>query len=169
MDILALAQQFVLWSQDIAVTWGYLGIFVVSILGNASIFLPVPVFVISFFAGAILNPWLVGISAGVGAAIGELTGYVLGIGGREVIKSKNKKWLSKAKKWSDNKGVFPVIILFAVTPLPYDIIGILAGIIKYDLKRFFLATVIGKVIINVILAWAGFYSVAWVAGVFGWV
>lgn len=167
MDIFSFASQFILWSQDITVAWGYLGIFLLSIAGNASILFPVPVFAIAFFAGAILNPWLVGIVSGVGAAIGELTGYVLGIGGREVIKSRDRKWLSKAKKWSESRGVFPVIILFAATPLPFDVIGILCGVIKYDVRRFLFATAIGKIIVNTILAWAGFYSVSWVAGIFG--
>ncbi len=167
MDMAALTVQFIVWSQSFAETWGYLGIFLINIIGSATIFFPVPAFAVVFLFGAILNPWLVGIIAGVGAAIGELTGYVLGIGGSHVLKKRNKKWFDRAKKWSEKRGLFPVIILFAATPIPYDIIGILCGVIKYDLKKFFLATLIGKVVISIILAWAGFYSMSWVLAAFG--
>ena len=167
MNIASLAAQFIAWSQSFAETWGYLGIFLINIIGNATIFLPVPAFAVVFVFGAILNPWLVGLIAGIGAAIGELTGYVLGLGGREVLKRREDKWFRKASKWSEKRGIFPVIILFAATPLPYDIIGILCGVIKYDLKKFFIATLIGKVAVSLAIAWAGFYSVSWVLAVFG--
>jgi uncharacterized membrane protein YdjX (TVP38/TMEM64 family) len=167
MDIASLALQFIAWSQDVVGAWGYLGIFVINIIANASIFFPVPAFAVVFLFGAILSPWLVGIVAGVGAAIGEMTGYLVGIGGREVLKRREDRWFRKAKEWSEKRGIFPVIILFAATPLPYDIIGILCGVIKYDLRKFFLATLIGKLIISVLIAWAGFYSALWVLQVFG--
>ena len=167
MDMAALTVQFIAWSQSFAETWGYLGIFIINIIGSATIFLPVPAFAVVFLFGAILNPWLVGLVAGLGAAIGEITGYVLGIGGREVLKRKEDKWFKKASKWSEKRGLFPVIILFAATPIPYDIIGILCGVIKYDIKRFFVATLIGKIIVNIALAWAGFYSMSWILAAFG--
>lgn len=167
MDIFSLTAQFIAWSQSVAETWGYLGLFAINIIANATILFPLPSFIVVFVFGAILNPILVGIVSGVGAAIGELVGYVLGRGGHEVLKSKNKEWFDKAKKWSEKRGLFPVIIVFAATPIPYDIIGILAGIIKYDLRKFFLATVIGKIIINIVIAMAGFYSLTWVMGMFG--
>jgi len=128
---------------------------------------PFPAFAFVFVFGSVLNPWLVGIISGIGAAIGELVGYVVGRGGNEILKKKNKKWFDKSLKWSEKRGVFTVIIVFAATPIPYDIIGILCGIIKYDLKKFFLATLIGKIIINTAIAWAGFYSLTWVISTLG--
>lgn len=169
MDLFGLLQAFVEWSQAVAETWGLLGLFVVSIIGNAAVILPLPTFIIVFLAGSTMNPWLVGIVAGAGGAIGEMTAYAVGLGGREVIEGRNSRWLVKAKKWSDNWGVFPIIIFFAATPLPFDIIGIFSGIIKYDIKKFFVATLIGKTIASLALAWAGFYSVSWVLTLFGWV
>lgn len=169
MDLFGLLQAFVGWSQYVAETWGLLGIFIVSIIGNAAIILPLPTFIIVFLAGSTMNPWMVGIVAGLGGAIGELTAYAVGFGGREVLKDKHNRWLKKAKKWSENWGVFPVVAVFAATPLPFDIVGILSGVIKYDIKRFFIATLIGKAIASFALAWAGFYSISWVLTLFGWV
>lgn len=167
MSVLSLTPEFIQWVLSIAQTWGYLGLFLINVIGNATLFFPFPAFAFVFVFGSVLNPWLVGIISGIGAAIGELVGYVVGRGGNHILKKKNKKWFDKALKWSEKRGVFPVIIVFAATPIPYDIIGILCGIIKYDLRKFFLATLIGKIIINTALAWAGFYSLTWVISTLG--
>jgi membrane protein YqaA with SNARE-associated domain len=157
--------QFALWSQALMIGWGYLGVFIASLLGNASIILPVPSFLAVFAAGSLLNPWLVGLAAGLGAALGELTGYALGVGGRRALKSRYEKQIRLAKKIMERYGFFPILVLFAATPLPDDVTGILAGVIRYDVRRFFLAVLIGKVVMNLGLAWAGFYG-SWLLG--GW-
>src|SRR4030042_1331373 len=65
--------------------YGYLGVFLISLVSSASIVLPVPSWILVATLGAILNPVLVGIVAGVGGTIGEMTGYLLGYGGRLAI------------------------------------------------------------------------------------
>ena len=57
---------------------GYVGIFLVSLLGNATILLPAPSLVVVFAMGTALIPLLVGLAAGAGDALGELTGYAAG-------------------------------------------------------------------------------------------
>jgi len=159
---------FMVWAQNTVTAWGYLGIFLVNLIGSASIVFPVPAFLVVFAMGSILNPWLVGLAAAIGAALGELTGYVLGLGGREAIKRKaNSKWLNKAERWMVSHGVFPIIVIFAVSPLPDDITGIIGGVIKYDIKKFLLASFIGKLIMNMAIAWGGFFGLNWVLQVFG--
>ena len=69
--------------------------------------------------------------------------------------------------WMERHGAFSIVILFAMTPLPHDVIGILCGVINYNIKKFFLATLIGKVIMNLFIAWGGFLGVNWVLTVFG--
>jgi membrane protein YqaA with SNARE-associated domain len=56
-------------------------------------------------------------------------------------------------------GGFLALIIFAATPLPDDIAGIIAGFLKYDLKRFFAAVLIGKVIFHLVLAYGGYYGI----------
>ncbi|HLD85636.1 MAG TPA: DedA family protein, partial [archaeon] len=53
-------------------TFGYLGVFLAMLIVNASVFLPLPGFVIIVAAAAFLNPLLVGVAAALGGAIGEL-------------------------------------------------------------------------------------------------
>ena len=158
IDLAVWFAQFNSWAMSTVETWGYLGIFFVSLIGNASIILPVPSYLIVLVFGGILNPWLVGIAAGLGATFGELTGYALGRGGKHVIEKKHQKLLNKTKKWSEKHGLFPLLVLFAATPLPDDIVGILGGVVSYNIKKFFAATLIGKLIAYTALAWAGFFG-----------
>lgn len=161
------AAQFVQWSNEVVGAWGYLGIFVVSLIGNASIILPVPSFIIVFTFGAILNPWLVALSGAAGATIGELTGYMIGRGGREAIELKYKKWIVKVEKWIDKHGIFFIILLFSATPLPSDVAGALAGMAEYDVRKFLLATFIGRMISYTVLAFAGLYGLGYILSLFG--
>jgi len=148
-------------------TYGYFGIFLISMISSATIILPLPSSIFIFAAGAILNPFLVGLSAGIGSALGEFSGYMLGFGGRQVIKRKWKWWVKETNKLSKRYGIFWILILFAVTPLPDDIPGILAGTLKYPIKKFFIAVFIGKLILNLALAYAGFFGARWILNYFG--
>lgn len=167
MDIASLLSGFLSWSHEVAGTWGYLGIFLVNLIGSATIIFPIPAFLVVFLFGAVLNPWLVGISAALGAVLGELTGYAVGLGGKKVIEKKYEHLLKKANEWMEKYKAFFIITLFAATPLPDDVIGIICGAIKYDLKKFFLASLTGKLIMNISLAFGGYFGMQWVLAVFG--
>jgi len=167
MDIVSLLAAFLAWSSSVASEWGYLGIFLISLIGSATIIFPIPSFFVVFAFGAILNPWLVGISAGLGASLGELTGYGVGLAGKKAIEKKHEKWLKKANEWMEKYKAFVVIFIFAATPLPDDVVGILCGAIKYDIKKFFVASLAGKLVMNIALALGGYYGLQWVLTVFG--
>jgi len=156
--------QFFMW---MVTTYGYLGIFGINMIASATIFFPLPAFALTFALGAVLNPWLLGLAAGLGSAIGELTGYLLGYGGQKAFKKRYKKWLKRAEKFAEKRGMFPAILVIAASPIPTDIVGILAGVAKYKPWKFFVAMAIGKIIKYTLIAWAGYYGLAWIAGLFG--
>ncbi len=155
-------------------TFGLLGVFLSTLIGSATIFLPLPSFAFVVIAGSFYNPFLVGIVAGIGSAIGELTGYAVGYGAVRIKykhknrqnKVKHKNWLSLLQTWFDRKLGFLLIVVFAATPLPDDIIGIFCGAIRYDIRKFFAATLIGKLILFLALAYAGFYGMEFLSGYF---
>ena len=146
--------------------YGYGGVFLISLIGASSIIFPIPSIAVIFLAGKVLNPLTVGIIAGFGAAIGEMTAYGVGFGGKKIIDRKWKKGMEKLEKQFSKYGGFFMILFFTVTPLPFDIIGIFSGTIRYPLKKFFLATLIGKIVLNIMIAYAGFYSIGWVLDMF---
>ena len=148
-------------------TFGYLGVFLASLIGSATIILPVPSFALVIAAGSQLDPLWVGIISGAGAAMGELTGYGLGYGIYHARNKFNQRKTKKEKKelggwkktfnhWFHNRRLgFALIVIFSFTPLPDDILGLFCGATKYDVKKFFLATLIGKIMLGLVLAYAG--------------
>lgn len=155
-------------------SFGYLGVFASSLLGSATILFPVPSFIIVAAAGAMMNPFLVAVAAALGSAIGELTGYAVGFGGRKLALIRKNKHLQSSfemmEKWFEASLTtfgrrfrlhlgFVLIFIFAATPLPDDIIGLFCGAVKYDVRKFFLATLAGKFILSLVLAYAGFYGI----------
>jgi len=155
---------------DIVATYGYTGAFFISIFGNFTVFFPVP-FVVTIYAfGATLNPFLLGLVCGIGSTIGEFSAYLIGRGGRRVIDERYGKRLETAKLLVQKYGM-TIIFLFAVLPLPDDLILIPLGMIKYSLKRAMVAMFLGKFIMCTAVAYAGRYSYSIIMDVFassGW-
>ena len=79
-------------------SYGYIGVFLASLIGNATIILPLPTLFVIFVAGSILSPFWVGIAGGIGAAIGEMTAYLLGLGIAKGSAAVRKKKFKKIKK-----------------------------------------------------------------------
>jgi membrane protein YqaA with SNARE-associated domain len=143
----------------VANTFGYIGIFVASAIMTANILIPYPATIISFIAGAAMNPFLVGVSAGLGAAVGELTGYGLGYGGRKILLKKMKKKELK-KEWTHMKKLFHkyggfLVFAMAITPLPDDVLGMFCGAVHYDVKKFLFFAAAGKIIFYMVFAVTG--------------
>jgi membrane protein YqaA with SNARE-associated domain len=167
MDWAAAVDAFLQWSRYMIETFGYAGVFLVSLASTATIFLPVPGFLFILAASPFMNPFILGVVAGAGMALGELTGYVIGRGGSAALSKKDTKWLRKGEKWFQQGRGFWFILIFAATPLPDDVTGIVGGMFDYDLKRFLLASFIGKTAMNLVIALAGFYGINWAMGALG--
>lgn len=137
--------------------YGLTGLFIFSVIGNATVFLPAPVILTAFVAGAIFHPFLVALVISVGAAIGEITGYLAGYGG-ELIIQKDIRML-RARKWVEKFGLWAVFIL-AVIPNPFfDLAGIVAGATETPLYKFFIVVWVGKFIKFGTIAYLGANSI----------
>ena len=135
--------------------YGYFGIFVVNFISSATIFLPVPGIATVFIGGAVWNPILVGLISGAASSIGELFGYFLGFGGRGFLKTieHEGKWVKRLENTFLKSG-FNTTLIFSLIPLPiFDAIGIIAGAVSYPVEKFFLATILGRTVRNIVLAW----------------
>jgi membrane protein DedA with SNARE-associated domain len=138
----------------------YGGAFLIMLISNATVILPVPGLVVVYSLGSTLNPLLVGLFAGPGAALGELTGYAAGYGGSAVID--DMKLYQTIKKWMDRYGAI-VITLLASFPNPvFDMVGIVAGSVRMKWWRFLIAVWIGKTIQCILIAYAGYLSLGWI-------
>ena len=125
----------------------YLGVFVSSIITSASVILPLPGQLILVFAIVLdLNPILTSIVTAAGSMIGEMVGYGIGAAGGKIAKGKFKKHgkLIKTIKRYYHKYAFWVIFLTAFLFFPFDLVGIISGVSRYDVKKFLLAGFLGK-------------------------
>lgn len=135
---------------------GYIGIFLVSLLSSATVLLPLPGFVLVFGMGATLNPLLVGLVAGIGSGLGELTGYLAGYAGHDALL---KTKLYKAhRKGITSLGPIAIFFLAAIPNPAFDIAGIASGAIKMPWWQFLAATILGKSVRYILLAYAGSYA-----------
>ncbi len=110
--------------QELA-AYGYAAVFLVGVLSNATIILPIPGLAVSSVMGGVFNPWLVGIVAGLGQALGELSGYLLGYSGQTLIA--DRPIYTRIQGWMRRWGVW-VIFALAIIPNPvFDVGGMIAG------------------------------------------
>ena len=136
--------------------YGYLGVFVVSLVGNATVIFPVPSLVAVFAGGTALNPLLVGLVAGVAEPLGELTGYLAGYGGSPVIE--NREMYGRLVGWMRRHGYLTIFVLSAIPNPLFDLAGIAAGALRFPIWRFLLACWMGKTIKATLIAYAGAQS-----------
>ncbi len=138
---------------------GYAGIFIISLISSATIFIPLPGFAVVFAMGAYLNPVLVGVAAGFGSGIGEISGYLVGYAGHDAVM--NTRVFRSHRRQIEKYGA-PAVFLLAFIPNPiFDLAGIASGAIKMPAWKFLAATIAGKILRFILLALAGGLAFGW--------
>jgi len=139
--------------------YGYPGIFLVSLLSNATILVPLPGVMITSAMAMVFNPFWVAIASGAGAALGELSGYLAGFSGQPMLEKSEKvkkltAWMQRNQSWT--------IFLLALIPNPlFDMAGFIAGASRMPLWKFMLFCLLGKIAKMLVFAYlgAGIFSV----------
>jgi len=162
ISVAFIATGLVLWTTGTfnIETAGYASIWFLAFIGAALIFLPVSALAAVCVAVAVdLNPFMVAVVAASAEAVGELTGYLAGMGGSSLFE-RNRFYLRFKQLFLRYAGL--TIVLFSIIPNPlFDIVGVAAGSILYPVKRFLLLVFIGKV---VKFSWVGlgcYYGMTW--------
>jgi uncharacterized membrane protein YdjX (TVP38/TMEM64 family) len=133
--------------------YGYPGIFLLSFLAYATVLLPAPGIALVFTMGAVFNPIGVGLAAGAGAALGEISGYLAGFSGQAVIERADI--YERLTNWMTRNGSLTVLVLSAIPNPFFDIAGVVAGALKMPLVKFFFWCLIGETIKMMFFAFAG--------------
>jgi uncharacterized membrane protein YdjX (TVP38/TMEM64 family) len=129
---------------------GLIVLFGLAALSTATLILPAPGLALTAIAGAAGDPLVVGIVAGLGQAIGELTGYAAGWSGRSFLP--DSPAMIRLTGWVKRRGML-VIFALALVPNPvFDVAGIAAGVLRMPLVRYLGAAASGKVIKNILVA-----------------
>ena len=91
------------------------------------------------------NIYLLLFFATLGNSLGSVINYFLGLKGEEYLINKNllkENYILKAKTYFDKYGAWS--ILFSWLPIIGDPITFVAGILKYDFKKFLILVIIAK-------------------------
>jgi len=144
--------------------YGYPGIFLLSALSYATVLFPVPGVMFTSAMGAVFNPVWVAVAAGTGAAVGELSGYLVGFSGQAVVE--NSKRYERVVEWMQKYGDITVLVLATIPNPLFDVVGMLAGVLKMPIWKFLVYCVIGNIIKMLMFAFAGDWLVRTLGGLF---
>ncbi len=144
--------------------YGYLGAFVISILGGATIIIPVPMLAVVFALGGVMEyTWLVGLAAALGELIGALTIYMTGHGaGRALSNSKHGKIQSAYEKLlglMERKGPLTLFIVASVINPFFYPAALAAGALRFGLKKYIIIVLAGKIIKCMTVVYAGYWGI----------
>jgi uncharacterized membrane protein YdjX (TVP38/TMEM64 family) len=137
--------------------YGYAAVFLVGLVSNATLILPVPGLAVSSVMGGVFNPWVVGLVGGVGQALGELTGYMAGYSGQTLV-DENPIY-DRLTRWMQRYGVVTIFVLALIPNPVFDLGGMAAGTLRFPLWKFLVSSIAGKVIKNIGFALAGYYGI----------
>ena len=160
--------------RELAEGYGLVGIFIASIIANATVLLPMPIDIVIIAVNAqsnsLLEVVILGGIVGAGAAIGEMTAYIAGLFGVETAEKIKESEFSRIKDIREKieKLGMKFIFLIALVPFPFDIIGITAGFIRYDPKKFFVAAFFGKTCRYILLGASAYFGFAYFRNIPAW-
>lgn len=150
--------------------YGYLGAFVISVFGGATILAPVPMTPVVFALGTVmrpefapyLGPVFVGIAAGLGETVGGLSIYMTGYGGGTALEGIEHKKIKAAYlrmlRWVEKRGSLTLFVLSAVINPFFYPAALAAGALRFGIKRYFLICLAGKTIKGISVAAAGYWG-----------
>ena len=149
----------------IASPMGLVVLFFLALISNATLILPVPGLALTVLAATVANPLVVGIVAGSGQALGEMTGYLAGYSGQELID--NVPRYARMVDWMRRYGALTIFFL-ALIPNPlFDLAGIVAGALRMPWWLYLLSAGAGKILKNVALAYAAASGIDWLLQWYG--
>lgn len=156
------------FSLNLSLLLGYPGAFVVSLIGNATILVPFPYVAVAFILGGltdeitsefVFNPVAVGILSGIGATIGEMTGYVVGYAGGRLIDEEQRSSFSRYVE--KHPRATPLVLWFlAATPIPDDVLIVPLAASRYPWWKVLVPQLVGKTMFLSAIALSGRFGLA---------
>ena len=137
---------------------GYLGLAIVSFFGSLIPFVPIPSFVLvaTMAVGDQFDIHILVIIAALTSTAAKQIIFYVSYGGRKIISEKTKKRMKPFQKLVKRYGGSAAFFA-AATPIPDDLVYIPLGLAKYNPKRFFIATLLGKVVLYYVIVLVSHY------------
>jgi membrane protein DedA with SNARE-associated domain len=139
---------------------GYVGLMLVSFFGSLIPFVPFPAFILLATMSATdqfdLN--IIAITSAVASAAAKQIIFTLSYGGRKIITEQTRKRIKPFERLVKRYGAGAAFVA-AATPIPDDLIYVPLGLAKYNPLRFFISTVVGKIVLS--------YAIVFISRSFG--
>jgi membrane protein DedA with SNARE-associated domain len=137
---------------------GYLGLAIVSFFGSLIPFVPIPSFVLvaTMAVGEQFDIHILVIIAALTSTAAKQIIFYISYGGRKIISEKTKKRMKPFQKLVKRYGGSAAFVA-AATPIPDDLVYIPLGLAKYNPKRFFVATLLGKIVLYYVIVLISHY------------
>jgi len=138
---------------------GYIGLGLVSFIGSLIPFVPIPSFVLlaTMSVGEQFDLHVLALISAFTATIAKQIIFYASYGGRRMISEKTKKRMKPFQKLVKRYGGVAAFVA-AATPIPDDMVYIPLGLAKYNPKRFFIATLSGKIVLCYIIVLISHYT-----------
>lgn len=142
---------------------GYPGIFVLMAISGSAYF-PVPGPPAVVVAGAIWNPLLVGLAAGLGNSTGEMTSFLIGRTAADALQAyRGARFIVLLERLLGRYGFVTILVLASIPNPTFHALTLLAGSTGYSARRYWLACAIGNTIKYSAMAGVGFTALSLVS------
>jgi hypothetical protein len=149
---------------------GFMGFFVVAVIGNAMLLAHIPytmpLLSLALGGASLHHMWLMGVASGLGAAIGELFSYSITLkllGGNPALEnSALLRWIKRMVN-THPRLIPPLLLIYALTPLPDDTVIIPLAMVRYGLRQILPPLLVGKIAHNLGVATLFYFFTTWSA------
>jgi len=137
---------------------GYIGLTLVSFFGSLIPFVPLPSFLLlaTMSVGDQFDLHVLAIISAVTATAAKVIVFSVSYGGRRIIGEKSRKRMRPFERLVKRYGAGAAFFA-AATPMPDDLIYVPLGLAKYNPKRFFIATLTGKLVLSYAIVFISHY------------
>lgn len=137
---------------------GYIILALVNFIGSLVPFVPLPGFLLlaTMSVGSEYDLHILALVSAISATIAKQIIFFLSFGGRKILNPKTRKRMKPFERLVKKYGAAAAFFA-AATPMPDDIIFIPLGLAKYNAKRFFVATLAGKIVLSYIIVFISHY------------
>jgi membrane protein DedA with SNARE-associated domain len=149
-------------------SFSYLGLFLVCVVGGATVIIPVPSLAVQFTMGAVLNPAIVGAVAGLGSGVGGTLVFLFGRGGRKLFSNVDfsyldsdkaiVRWTGRIMNWARNRGSTAVFLMSAIFNPVFFPMAMAMGTSRFKMWRFFVMCWAGNTVKSLLVAYLGYYG-----------
>ena len=137
---------------------GYLILVLVNFFGSLIPFVPLPGFLLlaTMSVGNEYDLHVLALLSAITATVAKQMIFFVSFSGRRIMSGKTRKRMRPFERLVKKYGAAAAFVA-AATPMPDDIIFIPLGLAKYNPKRFFIATLTGKIVLSYIIVFISHY------------